>query len=230
MFLVLARHADADARRLVESFGDGHARLLVARDLSRRGWCVHPGRTGGVCIASGERIDNTSLTGVVCRLPAVFPHDLGHVDPADRDYVAAEMTAFLVAWLAELPCPQLNPVWAGSLGGPAWGLERWFAEATRVGLAVEPFSVGSPAPAEAAQAAPLVELTVIGDTVLPECPAPLAEAALHLSKALGIPMLGSVWRVDPNGVPRFCGASVFPELRTEAAHAAVRRALLGGLS
>jgi len=41
------------------------------------------------------------------RLPAVLATDLPHILISDRDYVASEMTAFLVYWLNALGKPVL---------------------------------------------------------------------------------------------------------------------------
>jgi hypothetical protein len=55
----------------------------------------------------------------------VTPSDLPHVHRDDRAYVAAEITAFLRAWLAQFAGVRFNePCWA-SLAGPAWHALQW---------------------------------------------------------------------------------------------------------
>jgi hypothetical protein len=55
---------------------------------------------------------------------------------ADRAYVAAEMSAFLAAWLSDLVCPVLNRPTPGSLVGPSWRREQWKSAAQQVGMRV----------------------------------------------------------------------------------------------
>lgn len=59
---------------------------------------------------------------------------------SDRVYVAAEMHAFLLAWLTQLPCPVLNRPTVNSLAGPAWRQERWVTIAAGLGVPIFPFS------------------------------------------------------------------------------------------
>jgi hypothetical protein len=47
--------------------------------------------------------------------------------------VAAEMNAFLVAWLTSLTCPIFNRPTATSLCGPAWSVEHWRIQVARCG-------------------------------------------------------------------------------------------------
>jgi hypothetical protein len=54
----------------------------------------------------------------------------------ERAYVAAEMMAFLVAWLASLNHIVLNRPSPLNLAGPGWCPERWLREARGVGLPV----------------------------------------------------------------------------------------------
>ena len=72
-------------------------------------------------------------TGYSRGRPAVIPEELPWIDVADRSYVAAEINAFLVAWLASLPCPVVNRPTPRSLCGPGWDRLHWKAAAARVG-------------------------------------------------------------------------------------------------
>src|SRR5207248_10861849 len=74
------------------------------------------------------------------RCPSAPPHELSHIVPADRDYVAAEMTAALLAGLARLRCPVINPPSGSSLCGPRWHPERWSILATSLGLPLLPLT------------------------------------------------------------------------------------------
>lgn len=87
---------------------DADVRLLTPRDLGRPGWSLANDDPVSA-VASGARFVPSDLDGVVCRLPAVGVDDVGWVHPDDRPYAAAELNAFLLAWLESLPCPVLNP-------------------------------------------------------------------------------------------------------------------------
>ena len=56
-------------------------------------------------MAGGRAVDAAQLTEVSTTLGAVTPWDLPHVRAADREFVAAEMTAFLRLWPTTLACP-----------------------------------------------------------------------------------------------------------------------------
>jgi hypothetical protein len=83
--------------------------ISLPGDLSRPGWTFHPDpqkRTG----CNGSRSFFASeLSAVIIRLVDVFPGQILHVAAKDREYVAAEMTAFLRAWFYGLSCPLINP-------------------------------------------------------------------------------------------------------------------------
>src|SRR5262245_34157967 len=119
MILVLASRSDENARSLVDRWESHGARLLVPECLSVVGW-RHRGsaRPSSRAVLGGVPVNGAEIRGVLSRLPSVMPSDLLHICAEDRAYVAAEMTAFLVAWLASLPCPVLNRPTPTSLAGP----------------------------------------------------------------------------------------------------------------
>lgn len=137
MFVILAHAGDTQARALVDRWASLGARLMTVQDLSAPGWQHHVGGQGSErAVLEGTPIETAAIRGVVTRLPCVQESDLPHIAPEDRDYVAAEMTAFLRSWLSRLPCPVLNRPSTSSLMGPNRSLERWMALAARCGLEV----------------------------------------------------------------------------------------------
>ena len=133
MLLVLASKWDEQAAEFVRSCED--TRLLTPDDLSVAGWKFRSScPEEGVTVAAGECIPTKEITGVYTKLPCVMPHELLQIAPNERDYVAAEMHAFLVAWLSTLRCPVVNRPTPGYLAGPAWGPERWMWEGARHGI------------------------------------------------------------------------------------------------
>ena len=67
-------------------------------------------------------------------MPAIGETELGHVHEQDRTYAAAEIQAFLLAWLSSLECPVLNRPSPSNLGGPWWSLAQWVQRARRLGV------------------------------------------------------------------------------------------------
>src|SRR5579864_5186086 len=105
MIVVLASAHDVNARAIVAAWAPVRARLCTPADLSTPGWRHRVGEPKeATAVIGGERIPATAITGVLTRLPAVAADELAHIAAADRDYVASEMTAFLIAFLAALPC------------------------------------------------------------------------------------------------------------------------------
>jgi len=135
--LILADDHDVGARALACRLGQ-RAILAPPRLLSQPGWTWVP----DPCLRTGSRATGgfsvRELTAVVTRLTAVFPWHVPHVAAHDREFVAAEMTAFLRAWLTALPCPVLNPPSNLCLTGPAWSPEQWAILAHRLGIPATP--------------------------------------------------------------------------------------------
>lgn len=206
MLVVLASRGDAAARALCERAPPGTAHLLSWRDLSTSGWRYYgdldDGEDAGVI--GGRPITNGEITAVVTRCPSVPPHELGHIVPADRTYVAAEMTALLVAWLTRLRCPVLNRPRDGCLCGPRWPPERWTMLASSLGLRAVPVSrraVPGLAPSASRPAAPpgfgLHTVTVVGPHAhaSDHPPEVLADAAVTLARAAGVTLLKTEFAV-----------------------------------
>src|SRR5512135_582318 len=128
MLLVLGSGLDEKPRLLVErwlSLGEDAA-LVTPADLSRPGWRLRCGRPELTRAAVGDRtVRRDEIDAVVTALAWIWPHDLPHVVPEDRDYVAQEMAAFLLAWLHELNCPVLDRPTPSSLTGCGRATLKW---------------------------------------------------------------------------------------------------------
>jgi len=163
VFVVLASQWDEQAAALVRDWSG--ARLLTPDDLSLPGWVFCSSRPQkAIIVAGGEPLPVAEISGVFTRLPQVMPHELIRIVPADRAYVAAEMHAFLLAWLTSLQCPVVNCPSPQCLAGPAWGRERWVYEAAMLDIPVVEVaraSAGSPS-----SLMPGEVVTVVGQTIL----------------------------------------------------------------
>ena len=133
MLVIVASRFDADAQALGAGW-PGPALVLTPADLSMKGWRHVTGADENTAVIGGRMVAASEIDGVLTRLPAVLESELGSITAGDRAYVAAEMTAWLAAWLSDLPCPVLNRPSPVHLIGPAWSREQWLLAARRLGI------------------------------------------------------------------------------------------------
>lgn len=143
MIAVLASEMDDTACALVARWRGQGAVLIGARDCTTLGWVfgIAPdaGKQGRF-VAEGVVHPTEALDGVLVRRPAVVAEELRWIASGDRAYVAAEINAFLVAWLDALPvaCTVLNRPTATALCGPGWSQRQWQLAAAHAGVAWAP--------------------------------------------------------------------------------------------
>jgi hypothetical protein len=182
--------------------------VLVWRDLSTPGWRHYADPDDGedAAVLAREPIADAELSAVLTRCLSVPPDELSHIVPADRGYVAAEMTATLLAWLAHLRCPVINPPTATSLRGLRWHPERWTMLATSLGLRALPVvrrAVPGLVPSQPAAIAPRgfeqYSVTVVGPRVIEPAshsgePGPeLADDTRAIARAARLTLLRVHW-------------------------------------
>jgi hypothetical protein len=191
MLVVIASAYDKVAANVVEAWKPLRAKLCTPADLSVAGWRHRVGWPGDArAVVSGRVTHVAEITGVWTRLLRVESSELIHISPADRPYVAAEMTAFLTAFLAALRCPVLNRPSAVSLSGPGWRPERWTRVANAAGIPVQPLRrsthlhSGCNPPVDEA-----IKFTIIGERVFGTADAVLAGWAKALAMAAGVGIL-----------------------------------------
>lgn len=229
--IVLARATDAAAQSFAARHAACGARVVTPRDLSRPGWCLRLGELErNVAVIGDERIEDGQLTGVVTRFSFVSPADLKHIASRDRAYVAAEMTAFLLAWLSRVRCPVYNRPVPPSLAGPCWPWERWIDLALRAGVPAAPMRRGigllpsldpGPAPTEAAQEC----VTIAGPATLGASDPRLRAHARTLARAASTDLLGVYFEGTGDGA-RVAAVDLSPDL----GNAMVGDAVLRGMS
>jgi hypothetical protein len=111
---------------------------MTPADLSMAGWRYEPSRPNeSVCVVDGRPIRAADIRAVLVRIASVTAQDVPVIASEDREYVAAEMTAFLAAWLHALGVA-VNPVWPTCLAGRPWRPEQWTLQAASLGIGVEP--------------------------------------------------------------------------------------------
>jgi hypothetical protein len=235
MIIILAGRYDVAAQRWAARWASHEVALLTPNDLSRAGWHhVIKAPAEGVAIVDGRPVRVAEISGVLVRLPGVYEQDLSHIVPADRSYVAAEMTAFLLSWLTTLPCPVLNRPTPTCLAGPFWRPEQWVYAAARAGIPVVPVrsrvpsgvqpesissTIGLPPGAEGG-----ISVTVVGTRCIGGGSEALRRHASRLAHSIGAALLGVHFADEAPGTP-FVGANLWPRLddvTTEAVFAYMR--------
>lgn len=215
LVLVVAGRRDRTARALVERWSGSDAGLLTCEDLSAAGWRHSLGDpTNSTAVIDGRTIAARDIAGVLVRLPRVSERELGRIAREDRPYVAAEMTAFLRAWLASLRCPVLNRPVPTCLSGPGWCHEQWIHAAARLGIPVQPVRrciALSDGVSDAEPIPPGVTVTVVGERCLGTADIALAAQARRLARAARVELLAVRFGAGNDGL-RLLGADPWPDV------------------
>jgi hypothetical protein len=216
VIIVVASCHDQRAQTLVARQGPDRVALLTCEDLSVPGWRYYLAAAGtSVAVIGGREIAPEEITGVVTCLPGVSELELLHIVPADRQYVAAEMTAFLLSWLSTLSCPVINRPTPTCLSGPYWRPEQWTYVASQIGMRVQPVYrrvafVGDFMPAVSES----TTVTVVGERCLGQVDTTVMTGARRLARAANVEVLAV--RVSGSGPDAtFLGADPWPDLTSQ---------------
>jgi hypothetical protein len=134
VLVIVASRLDPEARDLAGAWQAFDARILAAEDMHKTGWVLNPDRrSGGRSVIGGAPVNTSEIKMVLTRRPSILAEELIGVHQEDRSYIAAEMNAFLVAWLASLGCPVINRPTGTCLCGPSWTDEHWKIAVIRAG-------------------------------------------------------------------------------------------------
>jgi|SRR5579859_2141152 len=214
VLVVVASRLDQFARELVARWTPHGAALLTCTDLCLKGWRYYLDSVEDAAIVIDQHIMTAkNITGVLTRLPSVFEHELVEIVSADRTYVAAEMTAFLLSWLSALKCPVLNRPTSTCLSGPYWRQEQWISAAARIGIPVRPFHRSTRLSVDAAaegSTPDTITLTVVGQQCLGTTNRTLVSQALRLAEAAHVDLL-EVCFGDPETEAYFLCANPWPD-------------------
>ena len=165
--------------------------------------------------ASGCVVRASEIAGVLCRIGAVMPNDLPHIHEDDRVYVAAEMNAFLHAWLMQYPGVRFNdPSWI-SLAGPSWHPLRWTWTLERLGIPVDLScrTTGDPTPMAVA--------TIVGAHILGVHEPELVDYTRRVAWAVGSELLSVTFVCDDGW--KFVSADPCPRIDAVVAGAVIER-------
>ncbi len=229
MLIILASRHDPTARWLADEWTADGAALLTCEDLSCGGWehDVSAPQKGRICIG-GHVLARSQVRAVLTQLPSVSPAEIPGVVEYDREYVAEEMMAFLIAWLAALGRRAVNRPTPYCLMGPHWRQERWIKTARELGLATSRMARHTaPRQTSPAPSAPEgTSVTVVGPLAFSAdgspAPASQRDAAVRLATAAAADVLAVRFTEDDAVID----AHLWPDLRVAAVRAALRDLLL----
>lgn len=216
MLLILSHERDRIAASLAARWSEHDARVVNCRDLTSEGWRYDPRDPEAArAVAGGRAVPAREIDGVLVRLPSITADYLPHIAAADRGYVAAELTAFLTAWLSGAPFPVMNRPTPTCLMGPNWRREQWLHAACRAGMrvgetayAVKPSSSQMP---DATAFTDGVTLNVVGGRCFGQADENLAAQARRLAAEAGAELL-AVEFSGPAADARFVGAYLGPDV------------------
>jgi hypothetical protein len=233
MLVVVGSRHDKGASELVRRWKEQEAALLSCEDLSAPGWHYSPSdRKSSRAVVDGQIIREGDIRGVVVRRPWLVQEELTHIAPVDREFVAAEMNAFLLAWLSQLSCRVVNRPCGTSLCGPNWRPQQWTLAAASVGLQVEPtrWRVAGHAKTNVRRRPKknrqLTQVIVVNTRCLGDVNDDLAAGAIRLAAKAGVTLL-EVWFTSRKAGSRFVTAHPMPSLENSNIADAVCRYLLG---
>ena len=234
MLVIVASRWDRAPEALASRWADQEVGILTPRDLSVAGWRQHLGSMdSGTAVVERKLVQQRDITGVLTLLPRVVEQELVHIVPADRRYVASEMTAFLLFWLSQLECPVLNRPTPTCLAGPNWRQEKWLQAAARAGIPVRPLrrktrprGSGAAGPETEELFPESVTVTVIGKQLFGEADPGLRQRAQRLAEFAGVDLLAVRFSSSGDDA-HFIGADTFPELSDDTLAGAVLEYLQG---
>ncbi|CAL78117.1 conserved hypothetical protein [Bradyrhizobium sp. ORS 278] len=216
VIVLIASRGDPAAASFAERAG-GIVRVMTPADLSQPGWTFDASGAGpSMAVIAGKTVPSTAIIGVVTRLAVVTEQDLPHIIVDDRSYVAAEMTAFLLAWLTSLPCPVVNRPSPQCLSGPHWRLAQWRLAANRLGIPTVPTMLRASRTTpqsenDAQERDGTTSIVVVGRHHVGTVDPVLVAYAHALAHAAGVELL-SAWFDGDGPSARFVGASLWPDL------------------
>ena len=161
------------------------AALCSAEDLTRPGW-VWPlaSPESPRWVVDGRPVPDEDVTGVFLRRTYVYPEEFITTHPDDREYLAAEATAFLIFVLSRTRATVVNAVADGALADDRLRPEQWMYAATDLGMAILPLRL-KPEPSAPRVTKPTT-IEVVGGKTFGVAPVSRRRAAARLADVLGL--------------------------------------------
>src|ERR1700733_631324 len=209
-------------------FPPGAASLVTASDLYRsfKAAVRLADFSAATLTIGGVRMSPHEIRGIVSSIAYFLPQEFYYVEPADRDYVCAETTAFFIYFLSQLDCPKLNPPTTKALCGLGMHRIEWMRAARAFGVQLQPVCLqdGRALYDDAGNARPRVRATCIGDTIVEdEVPEVVREQARALSRAFSMPYLCVEFTSSGNDAYLLADLWSVPDVRVPANREAILR-------
>jgi hypothetical protein len=198
LILVISNVANDAADELVGMFPSGAASLVTASNLVesfKAAVSVGDFPRSGITVG-GDPVKAGDITGVITTVSHFLPQEFYYIEPADRNYVCAEVSAFFTYFLSELRCRKLNPPTARRLSGLGMHRIEWLKAARGCGVPVWPLHLrnGVPAAEECPQGLRYLRSTIVGDSIVGErAPDAVGAHMRTLSRAFSMPFLSCLF-------------------------------------
>jgi hypothetical protein len=175
-------------------FPPGAASLVTASNLntSLRGAVSVGDFSSSRLTIGGTRVSPAAISGVVSSIAYFLPQEFYYIEPADREYVCAEVSAFFRYFLSELRCKKLNPPNPKALSGLGMHRIEWMKAAFDCGVPVGPTRLknGLAVTADAPQSVQRTRATIVGDDIVEhDVPDTIRHHLRALSQAFSMPYL-----------------------------------------
>lgn|SRR5574337_1144287 len=189
MLVILASRYDVGAESVVEKRIHDDIHLLTCDDLSVNGWRYDIKDVDSVGVIDGKIVHSKDITGVITRLPYVTENELVRIIKEERQYVAAEMMAFLSSWLHGLRCTVLNRPTPTCLSGPNWRNEMWVRTAASLGIPVVAVNKSVSVTDTASEPNADTVVTVVGNRCIGSTDSEIIRQSILIAKAARVEML-----------------------------------------
>jgi hypothetical protein len=198
VILVISNVANESADTLVGMFPPGAASLVTASDFntSFKAAVSVSEFSSSKLVIGGTRRTAGEISGVISTISHFLPQEFYYIEPADREYVCAETSSFLIYFLSELRCRKLNPPSAKALSGLGMHRVGWLKFAHGSGVPIWPVHLknGIPVAADVPRGLRWLRSTIIGGSIVEEgTPERVAGYMRLLSRAFSMPYLSCVF-------------------------------------
>jgi hypothetical protein len=230
LILVISNLANEAANDLALMLPHGTTTVVTASDFhqSFRAAISVGDFSSSEITLGGARITAGEISGIVSTIPGFLPQEFYYIEPADREYVCAEMTAFLIYFLSELACKKLNPPSPRSLCGLGLNRIEWLTAAAGCGVPIWPVHTknGVSLPVGDTQGVQQVTTTIIGETVLGgDVPEKIGGYLRALAKTFVLPYLSCAFVSPPGGDYLLADLASVPDVSLPEHRAAMVRFL-----
>ena len=143
MILLISNIANEAAPALINSYPAGAVSLITASNFNhsfKAGISVNKFSSSSLVINDRE-ISPDEISGVITTVPGFSSLEFYYINPADKDYVCAEVNSFVNYFLSELKCKKINPPTRKSLSGLALQKIELLSIARKLNIPVQPFTM-----------------------------------------------------------------------------------------